>query len=277
MATLCAPDGVSLFYESFGDGVPIVFVHESAADTRQWRGQVAALSSTYRCIVYNARGYPPSDVPKADALYGYDIAWRDLAQVVEEVAGGPAHIVGLSMGAYAGLMLGIHRPDLVRSLFLAGCGTGSERQANQKMTHAMDALARTFVEVGSEAGATQIAASPSRTGFRHRDPTAWQIWYDDLVTHSCDGMANTFRNVQGLRPSIYAFETELDRVMCPVMLAVGDEDDGCRDVNIYLKHALPDADLWTVPNCGHAINLEAPEAFNAAVRKFVKRADTCKA
>lgn len=260
---------VRLHYEAIGEGPPIVFAHESAADARQWAAQVRALSPDHRCITYDARGYPPSDVPLDDAAYGHVAAWQDLAAIVERVAGGPAHIVGLSMGAYAGLMLGLNRPDLVKSLVLAGCGTGSTRTPNDRLRNAMTALARTFTEEGSAAGAAQIARPPNRTGFRRRDPAGWQAWYDDLLTHSAAGMALTFRNYQGNRPSLHAFEAALTRLDKPVLLAVGDEDEGCLEVNGFLRDTLPDAELWIVPESGHAVNLEATDPFNRRVRAFV--------
>jgi len=262
-------DDCRLHYEVAGEGPPIVFAHESAADARQWREQVAALSGRYRCIVYNARGYAPSDVPGDDTAYGHVAAWRDLAAIVEQVAGGPAHIVGLSMGAYAGLMLGLNRPELVRSLFLAGGGTGSTREPNPRMGEAMAALARLFMEQGSQAGAAQIAMPPNRTGFRRRDPARWQAWYDDLATHDAEGMARTFRNYQGNRPSLHDFEAGLRALDRPTMLVVGDEDDGCLEINLFLRQIMPDAGLLVVPHSGHAVNLEAPDLFNRELERFV--------
>ena len=269
--TVVTVEGCRLHCIARGEGPPIVFAHESAADARQWAGQVATLSDRFRCIRYNARGYPPSDVPEEDAAYGYEAAWRDLAAVVEEVAGGPAHIIGLSMGAYAALMLGLHRPELVRSLVLAGCGTGSTRMPDDAMPRAMEGLARLYLDQGAAAGAAAIAAGASRTGFRQRDPAGWQAWYDDLCDHSALGMALTFRNYQGLRPSLYVFEEEIKRLDRPVLLAVGDEDAGCLEVNRFLNDALPDAELWIVPQSGHAINLEKPEAFNSRIEAFFAR------
>ena len=56
--------GVRLYYEEVGKGTPIVFVHEFADDLRSWEPQMRYFSRRYRCIAYNARGYPPSDVPE---------------------------------------------------------------------------------------------------------------------------------------------------------------------------------------------------------------------
>ena len=64
MPHLATDDGVRLFFEEAGSGVPIVFVHEFAGDSRSWQSQIRHFSPGYRCIAFNARGYPPSDVPE---------------------------------------------------------------------------------------------------------------------------------------------------------------------------------------------------------------------
>ena len=61
--------GVKLFYEETGAGAPLVFVHEFAGDHQSWHLQVRFFSRRYRTIAYNARGYPPSDVPDKPEAY----------------------------------------------------------------------------------------------------------------------------------------------------------------------------------------------------------------
>ena len=63
MPMLAADDGVNLYYEEAGAGTAVVFVHEFAGDARSWEPQLRCFSRRYRCIAYNARGYPPSEVP----------------------------------------------------------------------------------------------------------------------------------------------------------------------------------------------------------------------
>ena len=64
-------NGVQLYYEEAGRGLPIVFVHEFAGDLRSWEAQLRHFSRRYRCIAFNARGYPPSEVPVAFELRGH--------------------------------------------------------------------------------------------------------------------------------------------------------------------------------------------------------------
>ena len=60
---LAPVNGIELYYEEHGSGFPLVFSHEFAGDYRSWNQQVNFFSRRYRVITYNARGYPPSDVP----------------------------------------------------------------------------------------------------------------------------------------------------------------------------------------------------------------------
>src|SRR5882672_7838053 len=107
MPTLDTDDAVKLFYEETGAGTPVVFVHEFAGDQRSWEPQLRHFSRRYRCIAYNARGYPPSDVPQDVERYSQARARDDLRCVLDALGIQRAHVVGLSMGAFATLHFGM--------------------------------------------------------------------------------------------------------------------------------------------------------------------------
>ena len=71
-------NGIEIYYEVHGDGFPLVFSHEFAGDYRSWRPQVSFFARRYRVVVYNARGYPPSEVPTSARAYSQDRAIEDL-------------------------------------------------------------------------------------------------------------------------------------------------------------------------------------------------------
>ena len=77
--------GARLHVEETGNGYPIVFVHELGSDLRQWEDQVRYFSRAYRCVAYNARGYPPSDVPADPNDYGWERSVDDIAAVAQPV------------------------------------------------------------------------------------------------------------------------------------------------------------------------------------------------
>src|SRR5205807_4178537 len=93
MAFAMTADGVRLFYEETGEGTPVLFIHEFAGDHRSWEPQVREFSRRYRCVAYNARGYPPSDVPDDPKAYSQDQAVADAVAVLDHLGVERAHVV----------------------------------------------------------------------------------------------------------------------------------------------------------------------------------------
>jgi pimeloyl-ACP methyl ester carboxylesterase len=259
---------VKLYYEETGSGYPIVFVHEFGADHRQWETQVRWFAREYRCIAYAARGYLPSDVPAEEEAYGYEHSVADIAAVMRQVGVPKAHVVGLSMGGYATLMFGLRHPDMASALVVAGCGSGSPREARAAFRQQSEANAEAFHTAGAPVMAQAMGLSPTRVQLQIKDPRGWQEFVDHLSEHSAHGSAMTLRRYMALRPSLADFTAELKRLTVPVLLAVGDEDEPCLETNLFLKRTIPSAGLWIAPKTGHAINLEEPAAFNRAVQDF---------
>ena len=118
-------DGVKLHFDDIGEGYPVLFLHEFGGDPRSWRGQVRHFSRRYRCLVLAARGYPPSDVPADPAKYGWEINLADAVGVLDHLGIEKAHVVGLSMGAYIGLLMAMRHPDRVSARVAASGGSGA--------------------------------------------------------------------------------------------------------------------------------------------------------
>src|ERR1700693_2975475 len=116
MPHLATDDGIKLYYEEVGSGIPIVFVHEFAGDYRSYEPQGRHFAQPHRRITYNARVYPPSDVPKDGERYLQERARDDIRAVLDALKIDKAHIVGLSMGGFATLHFGFSYPERARSL-----------------------------------------------------------------------------------------------------------------------------------------------------------------
>ncbi len=260
--------GAKLYFEETGVGHPIVFAHEFASDLREWETQVRWFSRHYRCITFNARGYPPSEVPEDEAAYGQDHATGDIAAVLAHLGVARAHVVGLSMGSFAALHFGLRYPQMATALVVAGCGSGAPKSDREVFKRQCEATAERFLQDGSAKVALTLALGPTRVQLQDKDPRGWEEFVRHLSEHSAVGSALTLRNYQALRPSLYDLRDQLSKLTVPVLLAVGDEDEPCLEASIFLKQTIPSAGLWMVPRTGHAINLEEPDAFNRNVQEF---------
>src|SRR4051794_17476086 len=105
MSFVTTDDGVRLHVEVAGQGEPLLFIHEFAGDSRSWAPQVEHFSARHRCVVYDARGYPPSDVPENPDAYSMQRAVADAVSVLDGLGIETAHVVGLSMGGFTALHL----------------------------------------------------------------------------------------------------------------------------------------------------------------------------
>lgn len=273
MPTLTTDDGVRLAFEETGSGAPVVFVHEFAGDLRSWEPQVRHLSRRYRCITWNARGFPPSDVPDDTGAYSQERARDDVLAVLDALDIERAHVVGLSMGGFATLHFGLAHPGRARSLVVAGVGYGAEPDQRERFRSEADITARILRTEGMAAWAAAYSLGPTRVQFQNKDPRGWREFADMLAEHSAAGSAHTQQGVQKERPSVFGLADGMKELTVPTLIVTGDEDWPCLVPSVFMKRTIPSAGLLVVPNTGHTVNLEEPAAFNAALADFFAQVD----
>ena len=265
-------NGIHLYYEEAGRGIPILFLHEFAGDWRSWEPQMRFFSSRYRAITFSARGYLPSDVPDSPEAYSQNLQVEDLKGLLDVLRIDQAHICGLSMGSYTTLLFGSNYPDRARSLTIAGSGYGSgknRQEFHQRVAEIADKMLQGGMKAVSE-GYTQGAA---RVQLQNKNPRAWEEFRRQFEEHSAKGSAFTFLGVQRQRPSITDLGNQLQKMTPPVLIILGDEDELGIEGSFFMKRNIPRAGLEVFPRSGHVVNLEEPERFNRSVLDFITAVD----
>jgi len=266
-------NGIRLYYEETGAGVPLVFVHEFAGDAQSWHLQVRFFARRYRTIAFNARGYPPSDVPTDGTAYSQDHAVEDIRGLLDALRIDRAHICGLSMGGYATLHFGLRHPERALSLVVAGCGYGSVATDRAQFHRDVSATAERFLTEPMATLADVYCQGPTRVQFRDKDAQGWEQFRELLTRQSAQGHALTMRRVQIMRESIYELGDRMARLTVPTLIVTGDEDDACLEPALYMKRTISTAGLLVIPRSGHTINLEEPDVFNRHVLDFITAVD----
>ncbi len=260
-------NGISIAYEEAGEGFPLILAHEFAGSMESWQAQVHFFARRYRVITYNARGYPPTEVPETPEAYSQDIAVEDMKGLLDALGIKEAYIGGLSMGGSLALHFGLRHPEMARALIVAAAGTGSTNpEESRAMWYQMaDAMERD----GMPSALADYASGPARVQLRRKDPTGYDEFKRLLFAHSAKGSANTMRGVQAGRPPIFVWEEDIKKLELPTLIMAGDEDEPCIDPSIFLKRNIKRSGLVMFPQSGHAFNLEDPDAFNRAVLDFL--------
>jgi pimeloyl-ACP methyl ester carboxylesterase len=264
---LASVNGLQLYYETAGEGLPVVFAHEFAGDYRSWEIQVRFFSRFYRCIAYNHRGYPPSSVPGKIEDYSQDLLIQDLGSLLDHLRIDQAYLVGFSLGGNVVLNFALRYPEVCRGIVVVGAGAGSTNRASheERWRKAIDLL-RTR---GIDAAVESYSRNPIRLPLQRKDPRGWAEFLRQFGEHSAEGLAFSVEGVQMTRPTVFSLKQELNSLPVPTLVMVGDEDDPCLEPSLFLKREIPSAGLQVFPQSGHAINLEEPTLFNQEVFSFL--------
>jgi len=249
-------------------------VHEFAGDYRTWEPQVRHFSRRYRCITYNARGYPPSDVPADVERYSQQRARDDIRSVLDALGIQRAHIVGNSMGGFASLHFGIAHSDRALSCVVAGCGYGAHPAQYAQFQAQSRALAKTMIDEGMAKVAATYGHGPARLQLQAKDPRAFAEFIGNFSEHSAQGSANTMLGYQARRPSLYDLTVDMARIDAPVLIVAGDEDDPTLEPSLLMKRTIPGAALAVLPASGHMTNLEEPALFNQLLEDFFHQVES---
>ena len=263
-----ADDGVRLYYEETGAGIPVIFVHEYAGDHRSWEPQMRHFGQRYRAITYAARGYPPSDVPEDVAKYSQFRAADDIGAVLDHLRIDKAHVVGLSMGGFATLHFGFRHPAQARSLVVAGCGYGAEPGQRDRFRAEAEAIADFIATRGHAGVRREIRLRPDPRAVREQGPArvcriqgaAGRALGAGRAQHAAWACSGSGRR-------LYELVDQMKALTVPTLVLTGDEDWPCLAPGILMKQTFPTAALAVMPNCGHAINIEDPDEFNRHRRR----------
>ena len=137
-------------------------------------------SRGHRCIAYSARGYTPSDVPPSADAYttSISIPTRSPCSITSKIA--RAHFVGLSMGSYSSLQVGLNAPERALSMTLAAVGSGSSLENLEAFRKQCRANAEQYETIGSVEVAKATREAPGRIPFLLKDPRG----HADFYAHS---------------------------------------------------------------------------------------------
>ena len=261
-------DGARLYYEEAGTGIPIVFAHEFSGDLWSWEKQLQHFSRRHRCIAFNARGYPPSEVPASLSRYSHKHAVDDIAVVMRHLGVSKAHIIGCSMGSRTTLDFGLTYPRMALSLTMIGIGSGGDPRNKSAFLRDTEARARLYEQGGLAVVLKGLRVAANRMQLKRKNPRAFEDFCRRFMQHSAQGCANISRRVQGRRVSLFSMEKPLRAMKAPAHVIVGDEDPGAINSGLFMKQVSPAVRLSVVPATGHLVNLEEPDLLHRLTEDF---------
>jgi 2-succinyl-6-hydroxy-2,4-cyclohexadiene-1-carboxylate synthase len=251
-----------LHVETRGTGPAVVLAHGFGGSARNFRVQARSLSDTCKVVCYDARGHARSEAPADPAAYEFERLIDDFERVVDQT--GDARVIagGVSLGAGTALGFARRRPERVRGLLLASV-TGEAERSDWAKDFA-DAIDRDGLEA---AGERFVWGERSRF-----DPAGAKLIRLGLLEHQPHALAAILRGTLAVLPDPVASANELSGANFASLVIAGENDKRALEPSRKLAEVLPRAELVVIPNAGHVVNLAAPEAFDAALRRLLERA-----
>jgi pimeloyl-ACP methyl ester carboxylesterase len=255
-------------YVQAGEGELLLFVHGSLCDYRYWQPQLAGMAKRYRCVAVSLTHYWPQTASKADAPFSWSAHADEVAEFIERLRAGPAHIVGHSRGGCVAFHFARRYPQHLRTLTLADPGgplqiAGRPAARLPETVNALRARAAQLIEEGKvDEGLQLFVDSVSRPGF----------WAKSTLSFRTMAIDNAHTLARQFRDPLPAYTPEeAAEVRAPVLLIDGEKSpEMFRRTAAALASWLPDARRATVRGASHGMNLAHPAAFNRYIDEFIR-------
>ncbi|THB73925.1 MAG: alpha/beta hydrolase [Gammaproteobacteria bacterium] len=262
-------NGVNIYFETYGEGEPIVLIRGLGGTVSGWASQVRHLSDDYQTILIDNRGAGESDKP--DEEYSLDIFALDLKSVLDEIGIKKTHILGLSMGGFIVQRFYSLYPEMVQSMTLGCTGTGLSDPAHIMFTPELEEILNT-----------------ERTD-ENRDYLISKMneyfFHPEFAKNNQKFMEMVFLDAKNKKQPAHAYMRQfkacysdthlsplLKNINVPTSILHGDEDVVVPIENAHFLHQnIEGSELNIFHKAGHMFFLEKEQEFNSTVREFIQR------
>jgi pimeloyl-ACP methyl ester carboxylesterase len=268
MTTIKASDGVSIYAEVHGDGVPIVLSCGVCTTCEIFRPQVEPLvEAGARLILWDFRGHGRSESPDDPAAYSLDHVLDDLGRVLDWAAPDQSVVIGgASFGGLASLHFAHRNPERARALLLIGAGPGFKNPEALAGWGALNERTISFFEEQGLPAFVASRASKTLIGLRPELPAA-KAAARSIADQDPVGLTHFIRQIiVPITPII----DELAEIGVPARVVVGEKDTAYLRAADLMTDRMPGAVRETIPGGGHIVSLDSSDAFNRIAARLIR-------
>jgi pimeloyl-ACP methyl ester carboxylesterase len=229
-----AHDGVTLYYETYGQGEPLLLVHGNGLSIGSMAAQIEHFKAKYRVIAMDSRDHGKSG--DSDGPINYEKMTDDLAALLDHLKTGPVDVLGWSDGGIEALLLGVRHPDQVKKLVSMAPNLTPGREA---IDDEVDRLVKDM-----------LAGLP------------------DDVRKTSEGKRQ-IKVTEMLLKEPHITPALLNKVTAPTLVLAGDHDLIRLEHIVAIYKSLPNSELAIFPNSTHMVPYDDPALFNGVVERFL--------
>jgi 3-oxoadipate enol-lactonase len=253
-------NNVNLNYEKQGQGTCLLFIPGLGSNTRDWESQIQEFSKNYQVIALDLRGHGQSDKPAGP--YSIPLFASDTAQFLKVLGIDSAHVVGISLGGAAAFQLAIDSPALVKTLTIINSAPtlgGTPEQAKAEIDRRVGIVKQMGMRAMGETLVPNLFPKPEHEALRRSFIERWAANDPQAYIEATLSMLG------------WDVTDKINSIHCPTLILASDQDYAPVAVKEAYIKLMPDAELVVLPDSHHAVPMEAPEKFNAALRQFLSK------
>jgi 3-oxoadipate enol-lactonase len=264
-------NGIKLYYETHGEGQPLVLISGLGYTLWQWHCMVPLLADHFQVITFDNRGVGQSDKPVGP--YSAQLLAADTAGLLDALGIEKAIVMGHSMGGFIAQAMALVFSHKVEKLILSSTNFGGPRHV-PATPEAMKILTDVSVDALTRfKNGLSVSTAP---GWTEKHPEMVEEWTKWRIANPIDPAAYQAQLAVGLSlyPEAAAFEDRLSNVKVPTLILAGGYDQVVPPENAsLLAKKIPDSKVVMLPEAGHFFPIETPEAASQAVIHFIKGGD----
>lgn len=249
---------INLYYEEQGQGPALVFIHGLGSSTRDWEYQAPEFARDYRVITFDLRGHGKSDKPAGP--YTMPMLASDLAGLLQKLQIPSVHLAGMSLGGGVAFQFVLDHPGMVKTLTIINSGPslgGTPEQAKQEVERRAGIVKQMGMRAMGEALSPALFPKPEQAALRETFVARW-------AENDPQAYIEATRSMLG-----WNVTDQLGSIACPTLILAADQDYSPVAAKEAYAALIPNAQLVVIPDAHHALPLECPEKFNAALAGFL--------
>jgi len=261
-------EDAAIYYETDGQGPPLILLHGYALNGAMWEFQKPVFSKSHTIITVDLRGFGQSSCGKA---WSGSIMAEDTIGMMKWLNLDEVSILGFSMSGPVAFRIAYEMPDVVtRLIMVSSILPSSGRPKVKKETELQQEELNILRLRGVNAWAKEIGllSGPLVDNIFKRNPESRPLWERMIARHNPDYLL-CMMTARQTTPSPVNWRARLSEIKQPTLIIAGAQDSQLLDSGHYLNRNIPDSRLEIISGAGHMVNLEAPEEFNGVVLDFL--------
>ena len=260
-------DGGKLYYESTGEGKPVVLIHGFTLDRRMWAKEFSALSDDFRVIRYDLRGHGKSSGVEEEFTH-----IDDLQAILEELGVTKVQLIGLSLGGQIACDFSIAYPERVqRAVLIDPYYPLPDKSPKFPFNTRISEHISLGRQQGIKAGLTSWLSDPLFEPACEDGKLKEKLKNIVITGHGSHGEKSLFLSFAKKVKSEKLNNKSLTDVHCPVLFLIGEKDlPRFHAVADYFAETVPSISVVEVPNAGHMANMENPDFVMDQINRFLE-------